>query len=202
MNDNCELQKGLTDVLLLLFTPRFPHSRVVRRRCRRRAARDPAADLGGACRAGAGGNERREAFRADSRRDRAVGRQRRFEHRGAVCRCGVLPRAAEARHSCSRRDQDFRRLRISPVDGWLRAHVQRRRDGGRPRMRVRSPEPVAFFFDGLLAYRRAEWRRTARMAGPIGRSALRGRHAQRHREPRKCSVAGRPEPEAFTAGVR
>ena len=54
--------------------------------------------VGSARGAGARGHERREASRADPRRRRAVGRQRRLEHRRAVRRPCVLSRAAEAGH--------------------------------------------------------------------------------------------------------
>ena len=119
------------------------------------------------------GHQRREASRAHSRRHRAVRRQRRLEHRRAVRRPGLLPRQAEARDPGSRRHQGRRRLRLPSVDGRLRAALQGRHARRRARLRLRPSEPVAFLVDGVLAHRRAQRRRPARLARPARRRDLR-----------------------------
>ena len=68
-------------------SPRLSRPRAVWHRRRRRAAALPEPHVGGARRAGAGRNQRRETPGADPRRHRAVRRQRRSEYRRAVRRC-------------------------------------------------------------------------------------------------------------------
>src|SRR5207249_5648623 len=93
-------------------------------------------------------------------------------------------------------------LRLSSLDGRLRASLQRRPPRSRPRLRLRPSEPLAFFLDGVLAHGGAEWRRDARMARTAGGSAIRRGDAKCDRGPRDVAIAGGTERQTLAARLR
>ena len=134
--------------------------------------------------------------------DRAVGRQRRPQHRGAVRGRRLLPRAAAPGHCREGRHQGRAGLRLPSVDGGIRAALQGRSTRGRPRLRLRPSQPVALLVDGVLAHRRAQRRRAPGLAGPAGRRALCAIRAQRDRQHRQRAVARRAQRPPLAARVR
>ena len=142
----------------------------LRHRRRRRPAADPEPHVGRACRAGLEGHERREP--TPSGFSWSIELSGGNDGLNTVVPYGDAPTIAPGRSSGSRKRRSSRSptASASTLDGGLRAALQGRLAGRRARLRLRPSQPVAFLVDGVLAHRRAERRRVARMAGPAGRA--------------------------------